>query len=239
MRLDKMTWACIDWGILILIVAAAPVVGVPRVYGIVGYLVVRTAVRIVLRDFQSRYHDYVFKPLVKLAWGTRRHFDKHTGPIEGLGFRRIGDYSLLPWPLCFVVRFFVAPDGRAFANISEFGEVQMFCFVSVLSDGTYVESAAYEIDKLPDRSTGMIWNAQPKATPEQLYASHVRVLADLERNEGLTPLVFEADDFAQVAQYGHRLANWWFYDRGLRKQPPPEPVLEQGVQQERLAEAVT
>lgn len=237
MRFDKKTWACIDWTIVGLIVIGVPYFECPRLWALGVYLGVRTAIKVVLRRIQSRYYDYIFEPLRKLSRATRRHFEKHTGTLEDLGFRRIGDYSLLPMPLSLLVRYFVGPDGRTFAEISEFGEAQIFSVVSVLSDGTYVESAACELENLPDRSTGMIWNSQPNATPEQLYDSHRLLLAELERNEGLTPLVFQAEDFAQVAQYGHRLAHWWFYDRALRNEPPPEPVLEGGTQQERLAEA--
>ena len=235
--LPPAVWFVVDmvvFGVILVLVALR---WIPGRMSIAAYLVCHFIAKCIYDGLKRRHRDYVFRPLSEseLSGAVRRHFEKHGAVLEKLGFTRIGDFSELPWPQRSHTRYFLGPDRRVFAGVSRSDTGRRsYYFVSLLSDGTCVESSTFMVSEYPARASRMIWNCVPGSPLDQLYQNHLEKLDACERDERLVAAILRPEDVFDVAQYGHRLASWYLYQQGRCTEPPaavrpdvtfPEPAV--------------
>ncbi len=175
------------------------------------------------------YRDFAYQPVERddLPAAARRHFEALTPRMLAAGLRLLGDFEVRQGHTEFAVRFFLSPDGCVFGTIelwrlAFWRRKAAFGFISVLSDGTFVESSSEEVPPLPEGLARYLHFAGLRgAAPGELYAFHRREAEEMAASRCAEIRIFEAEDFAAVGNYGHRLVHWALSAQGYRVEPPP------------------
>lgn len=177
-----------------------------------------------------KFHDREFLPMEfeELPGAAQRHFAALTPQMLAAGFCQIGDYLLSRKPFLSHIRYFISPDGRTFGTISywKIGLIHRkatFGFVSVLADGTYVESSPEKAPEVRGPSARLLhFEGLPGASVDELYRFHQERTGALAAEYGTEPRVFHSEQFRDVGNYGHRLGYWSLHMRGYPVEPPPQ-----------------
>jgi hypothetical protein len=183
-----------------------------------------SAATYMLRCVERRYREYVFERLepAALPSACRKFFSKHTPTLEKLGFQCVGDFRLLPPPIPELVRVFASPGGKCFANIIEHFNVRCVGFVSMTTDGVYLESATLEASSEgPDPSVPLRFQFLGNIALVEALQKHRQFVLDYEAQHDTEVLACQPDEFRFVLEYGHRLAGWDLYRKGRRRTAPP------------------
>jgi hypothetical protein len=172
-----------------------------------------------LRHFRERlvYND--------LPGGTRRYFDDLTPEMTWLGFRQLADRRVKRG---LVVRHFLSADGRTVGELFEFNplpfyRIRTFAFISVLADGTYVETCPLKAPQVDRRAAERFRLVGiQRATPEQALARHRQAVDELVACHGAAVVALEPDEVRKVGNYGHQLVAWDMRLKAGRDSDPPE-----------------
>jgi hypothetical protein len=161
----------------------------------------------------------------------RRYLKKHSPWFEELGFSHLGDFQLLPEPESLQARVFLSEGGRCFGELCDRSGLHMYTFVSVFSDGTYLESAPIKPPKRqPLDSVPLRFSYLPGASVVELYEHHREQARQFEEASGAYILRFAPEQWPDVANYGHRLSGWDQHEQGFKWSAP------KGIGQERRSD---
>jgi hypothetical protein len=214
----------LQWGIVLL----APLF-MPLGVGFLGYCVVGA-----YREQQSlersartfRAYEFVEVNKLHLDDWVREHFELHTPPLVRLGYDLIGDYRLKPEPIEVYDRFFLSGGGETLASICALLDTSAVCLISVLENGTSVNTCASE-DPHPDdlcKPQDQVWTTfLPDASIEDLHYQHQQVLQERCVGEGTRVLRLRKEQFREVVTYDQRIQCRWRFRNGRMDQDPPAP----------------
>jgi hypothetical protein len=189
-----------------------------------------------------RYRDFINRRLAvdELPASTRRHFERHTLPMERLGYRLVGDYLLQETPGQSYSRFFFDRDGEVMGAIEHWHSLlfgmRTFTFATVFDNGTFLESGRLRppSDGGPDESDRLLFRCFPRATMEELEAGHRAAVEEYAATSGHRPVAFSDDQVGDVANYGHRLVWHALYRKGICCEAPP-PAASPAAELEEVA----
>lgn len=165
----------------------------------------------------------------KLPRIFRKYLQSSTPEMEREGFEPIGDFLIYPEPMSLHSRAFLCRDGRCFGFLAQKCNVCFFGFLSVFQDGTYLESCALKPGKKRPSPDAPIQAAfLPGATLAELAAFHRREIERIESQQQTRVMECTAEQYAEVSEYGHRLADWDLYQQGFRwtGPQPRKPALD-------------
>ena len=140
-----------------------------------------------------------------------------------------------------LIRYFIGGDGRTFAEVvdarpSWLRRVRALDFVSVLTDGTYLETANTTLPTVPphpDSPDLLRLLSVPGASVRDLHKRHLEFV---EQNSALgenPPLEFEPDEYLSVGNYMHQLFSWKRrLGNGIQSEPPTLAKVETAWQAE-------
>jgi hypothetical protein len=86
---------------------------------------------------------------------------------------------------------------------------------SVFDDGTYLESANTKPPKLLQSNVPVRLSFLPNASALELFEQHCDQVRELEAEKGIHVLHFTAEQYQEVASYGHRLSGWELHQQGV------------------------
>ena len=142
-----------------------------------------------------------------------------------LDFDLIGDYRE-PEPIEVEDRCLRSQDGETLAEICALLDAGDVCFISVLEDGTCVDTCGSE-NPHPDRefeAADQVWVSYlPDVSAEEMYTSHVKTLKDLCARKHTSVLRFKEDQFRAIVTYDQRIHCRWRFRNGFIDQEPPAP----------------
>ncbi|MDA1180706.1 MAG: hypothetical protein O2931_18165 [Planctomycetota bacterium] len=157
--------------------------------------------------------------------------DLTTERLLELGFRKLGDYQTKSDPVAVYNRYLSGFGGTIFGDITlvidEFG----IGFMSVLEDGTYVESAAtdpYAMSGEVTPSDFLSVNLAGRVTPADLLEVHLLALERECKSRHTRVLLFGDGQLADVSVYGQRRFWTWRKRCGENTGDVPSPVLPVG-----------
>jgi hypothetical protein len=178
-------------------------------------------------DAASRKHrEYEFLPVQVEALPAQAlaQFERHSQFFLELRYEHLGDYRLHPEPLAIHDRLFLSAEGDILAAVTSSARVRAVQFVSVLEDGTCVETSSFPqaYDRLAVEPADRLCMVHlPNAAVEELHHRHLGVLREIAARQQTGVMQFWSDQFRQVAIYHHRLlAQWWFRNGWLEEAPP-------------------
>jgi hypothetical protein len=179
-----------------------------------------------LRQFvKMRYTDYVFEPMRPddLPRDTYNVFNNYTPQFMQLGGGLVGDYRLAYSPRPVFIRYFLPPDDRVKAQVSDWDGKFTPSFTSYFTDGRLIETAIMSPpgNKVSDESKLWFFKVSPCPITE-LYQRHIETINAYQESHQATALKITPAILAELAQYGHRLV-WW--EKGILPSNIPEPVL--------------
>lgn len=162
---------------------------------------------------------------------VRRFFDDLRGPFRELGFAHVGDYRMVSGPEPAYTRFLAAPERDEFAEVSvripsglpEYSAsvVGAVSFVSVLSDGTYIETIDLELDANSKfRPPGFVYVNVPHAAPDTLLLAHREAVAKAAADGEATVLSYPPDQVVEVSAYYMRQQREFWTEQGMIPPPP-------------------
>ncbi len=216
--------AVIQWGVVLF----APLY-LPFATIFVGYCVVRGLRE--QRTFERaartfRAYEFVKVNYLRLDESIREQFELHTGPLLKMGFDLIGDYRLKPEPIEVHDRFFLSPDGETLAAICALLETGSVCFISVLEDGTCVDTCSAE-NPDPERTFEPADQTCLSYVVEEpikvVYAHHVKTLKEVCAKHGTSVMRFQSNQFKEIVTYDQRIQCRVHYRRGDLDNEPPAP----------------
>lgn len=168
----------------------------------------------------KRFREYEIVPVDRLPRKLQKYARQHQGWLEQLHFQLVGDFQLQAPPDAQHSRVFISPGGRCFAYLCQAGSLQVYGFMSVCTDGTYLESSMLKLSKLPEQGAPLKFFTLPKASIVELFAFHREKSEAFASQHGTGLLVLKAEQYAEVSNYGHRLSGWDRYQQGLTWSPP-------------------
>jgi hypothetical protein len=180
----------------------------------------------------SRYVDYVLVPLRpdQLPRNTSCMFDRWTPDFLALDCSLMGDFRLAYQPRPAFARYFLPPDRRIVAEVSDWDEKFVPGFTTIFDDGRWLETTRFPAHHSKNAEQSRLWfHCAADASVAELYAIHQRRIDHYESTYGARPLMVTPDRLLDIAQYGHRLV-WW-----ERNELPPRYGIPQ-VPAERCAE---
>lgn len=168
----------------------------------------------------KQFHEYEIVPVDHAPRTLQRFARRHQGWLEQLHFQLIGDFQLQPPPDARYSRAFISPGGRCFAYLCQAGSLQVYGFISVCADGTYLESSMLKLSKVPEEGAPLKFFMLPKASIVELFAFHRQQAEEFALQHETSLLVLQAERYAEVSTYGHRLSGWDRYQQGMTWSPP-------------------
>jgi hypothetical protein len=181
-----------------------------------------------LGHLAGKFEDWVYADTLdeELPRRTLAYFEKIERELLALGFKRVATCMQRPKPKLTYVRHMIHQDRRVFATIDDVHYpmwlTQSYGFVSVLENGLYIESAALNMPHPRPEHDKLRFVIASGVTAEELLEMHLAEVRSAEAEQGAPAIVFEPKQFRDVATYGHRLAGWDMFHRGLKHEPPTE-----------------
>jgi hypothetical protein len=180
---------------------------------------------------RHRYRDYVFEPMRpdELPRDTYAVFNSCTPEFMQLGCGLVGDFRLAYAPHPVFIRYFLLPDKRVKAQVSDWDGRFTPSFTTYFADGRLLETAITDGpgQKLSDDSKLWFFKYGPLSIAE-LYERHRQAIDAYEASHQVSALAVAPSHLAELAQYGHRLV-WWERGKlpkhlGQPRLPDMEPV---------------
>jgi hypothetical protein len=215
-----------------MVFVAAPL-WVPVMLGAWAYAVVSCLLSVWRESKRARgYREPQFVPveLDDLPDETFRRFQRHSSDFVALGMTPLGDYYNKPEPVAVFNRYFSGFEGAAFGDLTDLLDECTPGFFSVLSDGTYVESAGCAdlfLAETPEAEDRVRVQCEP-SNLKALCQRHIEAVRDEAQRRGVAVLAFDDEQLAEVAIYGQRKFYTWRRRVGEDVGEVPAPVAPSG-----------
>jgi hypothetical protein len=169
------------------------------------------------------YRPYEFATVHDVDDSVAEEFELHTPPLLELDYDLIGDFRLKAVPYEVHDRFLLSPDGTTLAAICALLDTGSVCLISVLEDGTCVDTSDAEgsnqeraIEPVDKLSVSYL----PGASMQELVAQHVKTVQELCERNGTRPIRFSREQFREIVIYDQRIHCRWRYRHGDMDAPP-------------------
>ncbi len=191
-----------------------------------GLVLVTLAALYGLRQFvKMRYSDYVFEPMRPddLPRDTYAAFNNFTPQFMQLGGGMVGDFRLAYSPRPVFIRYFLPPDVRVKAQVSDWDGKFTPSFTTYFTDGRLIETAILSPVGKKVASDSKLWFFKAGPCPiNELYQRHLETINAYQESHNTSALKVTPEILAELAQYGHRLV-WW--EKSILPRNIPEPRL--------------
>lgn len=164
-------------------------------------------------------HDAEYPPEMTL------YVRRLTPKLEDLGFSVMNDYLLADSPRRGYGRYLLSRDRKVFVVIYQLWtalapEVRCFAMVSVLNDGTYVQSnpVPRPLD-VPDPPPHLVMEYLSRANARALFDHHCQAVAREEAARGAMALPLNPDQVIKASRFGHRQSWRYLESLGLASMP--------------------
>lgn len=166
-----------------------------------------------------------------LADATKRYFDARSEAFEMLGFDELGDFLQKPVERQFA-RMFLGAGGKFVgeAIVNESSRLQAYSVVSLLADGTFIETCPFSIKGPPPEGPTLVLLGDAGRNEAEVLASHGDLVQRLCAERDTEPLALQPHQLEVVMRYGVSLAMDEAIRHGALNANPYAP-LEQEIQQ--------
>jgi hypothetical protein len=187
-----------------------------------------------IRGIAEQYREPVFDPIDErqIGMSASELFGDQTPVFIEWGFQQLSDYQTKPEPVPVYNRYFLGVNGTVFGAVTSVLGSSGPSLFSILSDGTYVETAGTDPcdwgESIVDSDLLHVV-CGGACLVDKLLGLHLEALCQEADRRRATILSFEADQLDQVAIYGQRRFWSWRQRMGDNTGPIPECVLPDGV----------
>jgi hypothetical protein len=157
----------------------------------------------------------------------RRFFQTHTPAFLARRFTHLGDFVLRRdasilgregEPSC--CRYFLSPDGTVIGGLTCYLGAQTIDCMSVLLDGTYLETANTPCGKLPPKKHGLQFFIIQTQDAFQVIDHHLASMARAAAENSTQPAPLTAGDLQAVSNYGRELSLRSLFQQGVLAELP-------------------
>ena len=153
----------------------------------------------------------------QLPRAFRRFLNEASPEMERLGLEPVGDFLIYPQPIALHSRGFRGDAGRCFGYLARRTGKTYYGFLTAFADGTYLESSPMSpLRVAPDDDAPLRFAYCPNASMEKLLKFHREQVERIETERETRAMSFDADQYADVSEYGFRLSDWDLYQKGHR-----------------------
>lgn len=169
-----------------------------------------------------RMDPWLFEPIAAAdlpAW-QRKHFERHTPGYLARGFTVVGDFVLRRdrEPSC--VRLLLSRDCTVIGGVNCYlGGKTVEC-MSVLLDGTYLETANISCGTPPPKEHGLQFFIYQTNDEMALIDYHEACMARTAEAAGTSPVVLEPTELQAVVNYGRQLSLRSLHQQGILGELP-------------------
>lgn len=171
----------------------------------------------------------------ELPPASRAYLDAAEEEFEVLGFEKLGDYRQKEGERQYA-RYFVGADGKFVgeAVCCETQNMKTCSMVSLLADGTYIESAGLEVGEVPHAPEKLVMRGGAGKTVAELLESHGATVQAECAARDTEPLRIPVDQLELVAHYGLWMSHESLVAQRFITENPYAPLLEsirQGIRE--------
>jgi hypothetical protein len=152
--------------------------------------------------------EWLFEPIegADIPPKQREFFNSHTPAFLARHYTHLGDIVLRRdrEPSC--NRLFLSPDRTVLGSVSSYLGTHVITGMSVLMDGTYLETSSLYIPSPPPKEHGLRFFSCRTNSPLELLDHHAMCMAKVTAETGSSPTVLEPGDFKAVMNYGRQLS---------------------------------
>lgn len=153
----------------------------------------------------------------QLPRAFRRFLNESSPEMERHGLEPVGEFLVYPQPITMHSRGFRGDAGRCFGYLAMRTGKTYYGFLTAFADGTYLESSpASPLRVTPDDDAPLRFAYCPNASIEKLLKFHREQVERIEAERETRAMSFDADQYADVSEYGFRLSDWDLYQKGHR-----------------------
>ena len=184
--------------------------------------------RPVLRPWFERWfpalklEPWLFEPIAgpDLPPWQREFFNTHTPSFLSRRYELLGDFVLRRdgEPSC--VRLFLSPDRTVIGELSCFLGERVIGAMSVLLDGTYLETSTSHLASPPPKHHGLRFFSHRTNNAQGLLDHHAACMAGVTAEECSQPTVLQPNDFSAVMNYGRQLSLRSLHQQGVLEELP-------------------
>jgi hypothetical protein len=164
-----------------------------------------------------KLEPWLFEPIAEadLPPRQRKHFERHTPGFVARGFTPVGDYVLRRdgEPSC--TRLLLSRDRTAIGGITCYLGKCTFDCMSVLLDGTYLETANLNCPSLPPKEHGLQFFSFPTSDEMALIDAHAQNVERLAAEQGSSVVALEPSEVQAVVNYGRQLSLRSLHQQGV------------------------
>jgi hypothetical protein len=165
---------------------------------------------------------WLFEPIAaaNLPPDQREFMEAHTPDFVARQFTLLGDFVLRRdrEPSC--VRPFLSPDRTVLGELSCFLGDHVVGAISVLFDGTYLETSTVRLDQPPPKEHGLRFFSHPTKSALDLLDHHAACVAQTVFETCALPAVLEPSEFQAVMNYGRQLSLRSLHQQGVLHELP-------------------
>lgn len=165
---------------------------------------------------------WLFQPIAaaELPPVQRIFFEAHSPSFLGRQYTPLGDFVLRRdrEPSC--VRLFLSPDRTVLGELSCFLGDHVIGAITVLYDGTYLETSTVRLDEPPPKEHGLRFFSHPTASAFDLLDFHAGCVAHTVLETCAQPAVLEPDEFQAVMNHGRQLSLRSLHQQGVLHELP-------------------
>jgi len=216
--------AYLEWSFVL----SAPLT-MPFILWIAGTEFVHSIRRRMIRRWAKRTvreQQFLNVNVFKVDAAVRSLWQQHTPALFQLGFELLGDYQMKPEPVLVHDRIFLSDDRQTFADICHLLDFGAVSFLSILSDGTVVETCGcanphpqWAMTPLDQLSIICL----PDASIEELHRHHLLALGERSAAGDASILRFTPQQLRPVFVYDQCIYYRWRYRNGDLPKRPVEP----------------
>jgi hypothetical protein len=177
-----------------------------------------------------REPQFVLIDVTELDAGYQVALNQLHAEFDSLDFDHYGDFQTKFEPMPVFNLYYWDSLGVVIADITMIDGVCSPGFLSILADGTYIETAGCDplgLDS-PDATDLICVEAMGKLPVPELYRRHLLAIERESQRRDSAPLSFQADQLSDVSIYGQRRFWSWRQASGEQTGPVPAPVLPAG-----------
>jgi hypothetical protein len=169
-----------------------------------------------------KMEPWLYEPIESydLPPDQRAFFQEHTPILQMLGCQPLGDFFLRrdAKPSC--TRFFLSRDAKTFVGLSCYLKTKSIEGVSVLLDGTYLESSTLSLTRFPPKEHGLRFFSRVTRDARELVDFHVQNVEQVAAEQTSEPAILDPGDLVTVMNYGRRLSLGSLNKEGILRELP-------------------
>jgi hypothetical protein len=166
--------------------------------------------------------DWLFEPIegADIPPKQREFFNAHMPEFLARHYTHLGDFVLRRdrEPSC--VRIFLSPDRTIVGELSCYLGSRVIGAMSVLIDGTYLETSTVDPVQPPPKEHGLRFFHCKTTSVLDLLDHHTLCMAGVTAETGANPTALEPSDFKAVINYGRQLSLCSLQKQGFLEELP-------------------